>query len=120
MRKQTAAIAFITVALLLLSACGGVNLKSVDVNALKSRVEQEFAPTKIRWERVPASQGGYRNSSIPQWARDSYEACVFWRDNFQSGSAWGWVLVSNDRSTYILELGYEGAYGHETMIVDRW
>ena len=119
MRKQTVAIAFITVALLLLSACGGVNLKSVGVNTLKSRVEQEFAPTKIHWEGAPVSQGGYRNSSIPQWAENKYEACVFWRDNFQSGFAWGYVLVGNDRSTYILELGYEGQYGQETMIVDR-
>ena len=106
--------------LLLLSACGGTDLKTVGVSALESRVEQELSPTRVRWQGIPASSGGYRNSSIPQDMADEYEACVFWRDSFQSGAAWGWILVAEDKSTYILELAIDWDDGSETTLIDRW
>ena len=118
--RRLAIVSLVLAVLLLLSACGGTDLKSVGVSALESRIEQELSPTRIRWQGIPASDGGYRNSSIPQGLKDSYEVCVFWRDSFQNGSAWGWVLVASDKSTYILELAIDWDDGSSTTVVDRW
>jgi len=104
----------------LLVACGGTSLRSVGVAALKDRVEHELSHARVRRHGIPASVGGYRNSSIPQEMADEYEVCVFWRDNFNDGAAWGWVLVADDCSTYILELGIDWADGTSTSIIDRW
>jgi len=119
MRRSATTVLFIAAAVLL-AACGSTDLKSLGVSALESTVEQELSPTQVRWQGIPASEGSYRNSSIPQGLAGEYEVCVFWRDSFQSGAAWGYVLVASDRSTYILELAIDWDDGSETTLIDRW
>ena len=119
MRRLSIAVLLIAAGILL-AACGGTDLKSIGVSTLESRAKEELLPTRVRWQGIPASAAGYRNSYIPQAMADEYEACASWRDSFQSGAAWGYVLVAADKSTYILELAIDWDDGSETTLIDRW
>ncbi|MBU1050269.1 hypothetical protein KKG90_09640, partial [Candidatus Bipolaricaulota bacterium] len=62
---------------------------------------------------------------FPTWARDRYDACVYWHTTFwtevynndrrpgnstvfiqRPGEGWGWILVGK-QGVYVLELGYQ-------------
>ena len=76
--------------------------------------------------------GTEQNDRLPEWAKGSYAACVYWKDGFTSthinlpgqnirGDAWGWILVNEELETFVVELSYQRDDSEEIItLVDRW
>ena len=76
--------------------------------------------------------GILQDARLPEWAKDTYDACVYWEDGFISshrslpgqnvrGDAWGWILVNKELETFVVELSYRRDDSDETVtLIDRW
>lgn len=92
-----------------------------------------------QWDREHANLR-LDDERFPAWARDGYDACVYWHTTFwtevynddrrpgnssvfirKPGEGWGWILLA-DQGFHILELGYQftDEESEPIMLIEVW
>ena len=67
---------------------------------------------------------------FPEWARGTYDACIYWEDAYtmrtvqgpmRKGVVQAWILVANDLSQHILEMSLvSDETGERLKMIDQW
>ena len=128
---------FLIVLVALLLGCSRPNLVPVGAIAIVEFAKEEMADTFINggityFDEHADHVGTEQNERLPEWAKDAYSTCVYWKDGFTSthislpgqnvrGDAWGWILVNEDLETFVVELSYQRDDSDEIVtLIDRW
>ncbi|MFC2078698.1 hypothetical protein ACFLSZ_01805 [Candidatus Bipolaricaulota bacterium] len=130
--------------MLIVAACSSVGPKQyITAGQLLLRTEAEKALQEeigfwfSEWDEGSNVVGELDDERFPDWARDSYAACIHWKETFQretinsnrqqgeplqtivTGSAEGWILMKESLDWHILELRV--AYEDEEFLwIEAW
>jgi hypothetical protein len=134
MRWRSVLLGCALVAGCLLAGCVRADLRPLAVatmvNEADALMEDSLGSYRVAFDARYDGVGEYAEDRFPDWARDRFEACVAWSDEFHAGKAngtsikgraWGWVLINRDLDVHILELSYENdETGETTVLISAW
>ncbi|MFC2099295.1 hypothetical protein ACFLSF_00470 [Candidatus Bipolaricaulota bacterium] len=120
---------------LLLTGCVHSDLRPLAVATLVNRADELLADsiTGARYIQFDVRYDGeavLAEDRFPDWGRETFEACYYWTDEFDSrnsfgigasGRVWGWTLINRGLEIHILEIAYEDSETGEThTLLSQW